>query len=91
MQVIEKSRGRYKVVKTIGSGRYAITRILSQERIEAYICLNFAAYKVYKELERVLKIKKAAISLEKVIEIIQNIYEISLLTPNNEFKKKLSS
>lgn len=59
-----------------------------KERIEAHICLNFAAYKVYKELERVLKIKKAKISPEKVIEIIQNIYEISLLTPNNELIKK---
>lgn len=55
-----------------------------QKRIEAHICLNFAAYKVYKELERLLKEKKSALSPEKVIEIIQNIYQISLLTPNNE-------
>jgi len=55
-----------------------------QQRIEAHICLNFAAYKVYKELERVLKEKKSHLSPEKVIEIIQNIFEITLITPNNE-------
>ena len=55
-----------------------------QRRIEAHICINFAAYKVYKELERQLKQKQANISPEKVIEIIQNIYEITVITPNNE-------
>lgn len=55
-----------------------------QQRIEAHICLNFAAYKVYKELERVLKEKKSCLSPERIIEIIQNIYEITLITPNNE-------
>lgn len=55
-----------------------------RRRIEAHICLNFVAYKVYKELERQLKVKKSGISPEKVIEIIQNIYEISVITPQNE-------
>ena len=44
-----------------------------QRRIEAHICLNFVAYKLYKELERLLKEKKSDLSPEKVIEIIQNI------------------
>lgn len=55
-----------------------------QQRIEAHICLNFAAYKVYKELERFLKEKKSHLSPERVIEIIQNIFEITLITPHNE-------
>lgn len=55
-----------------------------KERIEAHICLNFTAYKVYKELERVLKEKNAGLSPEKVIEIIQNIHEITVITPNQE-------
>lgn len=59
-----------------------------QERIEAHICLNFVAYKVYKELERILKSKNTGISPEKVIEIIQNIHEISVVTPNNEVIRK---
>ncbi|SMD43912.1 Transposase [Aquiflexum balticum DSM 16537] len=59
-----------------------------RERIEAHICLNFTAYKVYKELDRILKSKKAGLSPENVIEIIQNIHEIGLVTPNKEVIKK---
>jgi transposase len=58
-----------------------------QRRIEAHICINFTAYKVYKELERQLKEKCADISPEKVIEIIQNIYQVSVITPHNEIIK----
>jgi transposase len=59
-----------------------------QRRIEAHICLNFTAYKIYKELERQLKQKKSDLSTEKVIEIIQTIYQISLFTPSNELINK---
>ena len=59
-----------------------------RERIEAHICLNFTAYKVYKELDRILKSKKTGLSPEKVIEIIQNIHELGLVTPNKEVIKK---
>lgn len=54
-----------------------------QKRIEAHICLTFVAYKVYKELERQLKIKKSELSPEKVIEIIQSIFQIELINPSN--------
>jgi transposase len=55
-----------------------------QRRIEAHICLNFVAYKVYKELERQLKEKKSDLSPEKVIEIVQSIYEIVVTTPKQK-------
>jgi transposase len=55
-----------------------------QRRIEAHICLNFTAYKVYKELERQLKEKKSDLSPEKVIEIVQSIYEIEAKSPDNK-------
>jgi putative ribosome biogenesis GTPase RsgA len=43
------------------------------------------AYKVYKELERQLKEKKSKLSPEKVIEILQNIFQIEIKNPvNNE-------
>lgn len=54
-----------------------------QKRIEAHICLNFVAYKVYKELERQLKEKKSDLSAEKVIDILQSIYQIEILNPYN--------
>jgi transposase len=59
-----------------------------RERIEAHICLNFTAYKVYKELDRILKENKVYLSPEKVIEVIQNIFELTLITPNNDLIKK---
>jgi Zn-dependent metalloprotease len=55
-----------------------------QRRIEAHITINFAAYKVYKELERQLKEKKATISAEKAIEIAENIYQIQVKLPNSQ-------
>jgi hypothetical protein len=59
-----------------------------RERIEAHICLNFTAYKVHKELDRQLKEKKSDFTAEKVIEIIQNIYEITVVTPKQEHLRK---
>jgi transposase len=40
--------------------------------------------KVYKELERQLKEKKSKLSPEKVIEIIQSIYQIEITAPKNK-------
>ena len=57
-----------------------------QKRIEAHICLTFVAYKVYKELERRLKEKKSSLSPEKVIEILQSIYQIEIITPTTKEK-----
>ncbi len=47
-----------------------------QRRIEAHLCIAFVAYKIYKELERQLKIMDMAISPEKAIEIAETIYAI---------------
>lgn len=55
-----------------------------QRRIEAHICIAFAAYKVYKELERQLKEKKAGLSPEKAIEIAKTIYSIKIATPQSK-------
>ena len=55
-----------------------------QRRIEAHICLTFAAYKVYKELERQLKEKQVPYSATKVIEIAQSIFEIEIKTTNSK-------
>ena len=51
-----------------------------KRRIEAHICIAFCAYKVYKELERQLKKKKANLSPEKAIEIAKTIYKITIQT-----------
>lgn len=54
-----------------------------QRRIEAHICISFTAYKVYKELERQLVVKKAGMSPEKAIEIAESIFEIQIKMPQN--------
>ena len=55
-----------------------------KHRIEAHICISFVAYKIYKELERLLKKKKSYISPEKAIEIAKTIYSIKIITPLNK-------
>jgi transposase len=52
-----------------------------KRRIEAHICISFVAYKVYKELERQLQVKKSGISPEKAIEIAKTIYSIKAKDP----------
>ena len=55
-----------------------------RHRIEAHICISFMAYKVYKELERQLKLKRTHLSPEKAIEVAKTIYSIKILTPLNK-------
>lgn len=52
-----------------------------KRRIEAHICIAFVAYKVYKELERQLKLLKANLSPEKAIDIAKTIYSIKVQNP----------
>lgn len=58
-----------------------------KRRIQAHICIAFAACKVYKELERQLKIKKSELSPEKAIDIIKPIYGITIQLPESKEKK----
>lgn len=60
-----------------------------RRRIEAHICLSFVAYKIYKEMERQLKAKNSTPSPEKVVEIIQSIYQTKFKTPNQTIIKHL--
>lgn len=52
-----------------------------QRRIEAHITINFVSYKIYKELERQLKVKGSDLSPEKAIEIAKTIYSIKVNVP----------
>lgn len=76
---IEKA---FRIAKTDLSVRPIYHRL--QRRIEAHICIAFTAYKVYKELERLLKEKKSALSPEKAIEIAKTIYCINALKPKSK-------
>jgi transposase len=50
-------------------------------RIEAHVCICFVAYKVYKELDRILKLKGIGLSVDKVISISKTITTIKLKLP----------
>jgi transposase len=52
-----------------------------KRRIEAHICIAFAACKVYKELERQLKEKRTGKSAEQVIDILKTILMVEFKTP----------
>jgi len=56
-------------------------------RIEAHICISFCAYKIYKELERILKNKNLPWSPEKAIEIANTILEITIILPFSKLKE----
>ena len=52
-----------------------------QKRIEAHICISFCAYKLYKELERQLRVKEINLTAEKVIELLPAIMELEAKIP----------
>jgi transposase len=51
------------------------------KRIEAHVCICFVAYKVYKELERILKMNHINMSADKVIGIAKTITTIKINLP----------
>jgi transposase len=50
-------------------------------RIEAHVCICFVAYKMYKELERVLKISDIGLSTDKVLSIAKTVTTIRIKLP----------
>lgn len=61
-----------------------------KHRIEAHICISFTAYSIYKELERVLRKEKSAITIERSADLTHNMYQISYILPESkQFKTKL--
>jgi len=55
----------------------------TERRIEAHVCICFIAYKVYKELERIIKLKGIELSAAKVLEAAKTITTIRVNMPEN--------
>jgi len=53
----------------------------TSKRIEAHVCICFVAYKVYKELERILKISGINLSADKVLNIAKTITTLKIKLP----------
>ena len=60
----------------------------TRRRIEAHVCICFVALKVYKELERLLKLASINMSVDKVLALAQTIATIQIALPQN--KKTIS-
>lgn len=58
-----------------------------RNRVEAHICLCFAAYSVYKELERLLSLNKINLSPEKAINEIKEIRQLRYILPKSQVVK----
>ena len=56
----------------------------TRKRIEAHICICFVALKVYKELERMLKVSEIKISVDKVLALAKTITIIQIKLPLNK-------
>lgn len=50
-------------------------------RIEAHVCICFVAYKIYKELDRILKLNNIQLSVDKVLNIAKTITTIKVKLP----------
>jgi transposase len=53
----------------------------TSERIEAHVCICFVAYKVYKELERIIKLSNIDLSVDKVLNIAKTITTLKIKLP----------
>lgn len=60
----------------------------TKKRIEAHVAVCFVAYKVYKELERILKVKKVNLSVDKVLTIAKTITTVKVKL--NESKESIT-
>jgi transposase len=85
MKVYEEYSGLWQVERAfrITKGTLELRPMFhfTKKRIEAHICICFVAYKVYKELERILKIAKIGLSVDKVLDIAKTVTTIIIRLP----------
>jgi len=55
-----------------------------KQRIEAHICVSFVSYLLFKELDRALKERGSAISINKAVKSINKMYQVVLRTENGK-------
>lgn len=56
----------------------------TEHRIEAHVCLCFVALKVYKKLERLLRVIKFDMSVDKILDIAKTLSTITIALTNGE-------
>ena len=85
-EVISQYHGLWVVERAfrIGKGTLEMRPVFhfTEKRIEAHICICFVAYKVYKELERVIRGLGMKMSVDKVLEIAKTITTLRIRLPD---------
>lgn len=56
----------------------------THRRIEAHVCICFVALKIYKELERILKLTDIKMNVDKVMALAQAIVTLQIQLPQNK-------
>ena len=51
------------------------------KRIEAHVCICFVACKIYRELERILKLSRINLSVDKVLNIAKTVTTLKIKLP----------
>ena len=86
-QVVEQYHGLWVVERafrvTKGTLEMRPMFHFTPRRIEAHVCICFVAYKVYKELERLIKVAGIPHSVDKVIDIAKTIITVRINMPEN--------
>ena len=86
-QVVEQYHGLWVVERAfrVSKGTLEMRPMFhfNPRRIEAHVCICFVAYKVYKELERQIKLAQIPLSVDKVIDIAKTIITIRIRMPEN--------
>lgn len=86
VDVIAQYHGLWVVERAFRIGKGALEMRpmfhFTEKRIQAHICICFVAYKVYKELERVIRGLNMEISVDKVLTIAKTITTLRIRLPN---------
>ena len=87
-EVIAQYHGLWVVERAfrIGKGTLEMRPMFhfTPRRIEAHICLCFVAYKVYKELDRVIRSIGLGLSVDRVLSISKTITTLRIRLPNGD-------
>lgn len=87
-EVVSQYRGLWVVERAfrVSKGTLETRPIFhfTERRIEAHVCVCFVAFKIYKELERVIHLLGLQMSVDKALKIAKTISTIRLKLPLND-------
>ena len=87
-EVISQYHGLWVVEKAfrVSKGNLEMRPVFhfTERRVEAHVCICFITYKVYKELERIIRNSKINLSVDKVLDIAKTIATIDIKTEGVE-------